>query len=157
MMTQAEIILSQTGIRYNRYTYPEDEGLSAAQIAGITGIEPELVYKTLVCRGAGHHTYVFVVPCKENLDFEKAAAVVGEKRLSLAPRNALKAITGGYMKGSCTPIGMKAGYPVILDKGMGDKEKICLNGGRLGVLIQLSPKDLMKVTGAVYKDIVAGR
>lgn len=157
MMTQAEIILNQMGIAYKRYDYPEDSGLSALQIAGITGVRPELVYKTLVCRGSGHHTYVFVVPCMENLDFGKAASIVGEKRIGLAPRDALKSITGGYMKGSCTPVGMKSGYPVIIDAGMRGQKTVCLNGGKLGVLLQLSPEDLIKVTGAVYKDIVAGR
>lgn len=157
MKTQAERKLDQEKIPYRLYFYPEDSGLSALQIANITGMEPEIVHKTLVCRGAGHHTYVCVVPCMATLDFNRVAILMGEKKLSLAPRAALEQITGGYSKGCCTPIGMKGNYPVILDKSMQNKEKICLNGGRLGLLMEISTRDLVKITGSVYEDIVVGR
>ncbi len=157
MKTDAELILNRKGIPYKLYEYPEDAGLSAFQIASLTEKCPDIVYKTLVCRGAGHHTYVCVIPCEKELDFQKICAVTGEKRIRLAPRSALGIITGGYEKGSCTPIGMKRNYPIILDISAKEKEKICLNGGRVGVLMEIRPSDLKDITGAVYEMIAKER
>lgn len=153
MKTKAQIILDAREIDYELRFYPPDARLSAQQIALITGVSPEHVYKTLVCRGSGHRTYICVVPCRENLDFEKAAAFFQESRLRLAPKNVLKSITGGYEKGSCTPIGLKSNYPVVLDKKMKQLTNVFLNGGQVGVLLGLSVNALSHVTGAAFADI----
>lgn len=153
MKTKAQIILDAEGIDYELHFYPPDARLSAQQISLITGVPPERVYKTLICRGAGHRTYVCVIPCRENLDFEKAAAIFQESRLRLAPQNVLKSITGGYEKGSCTPIGLKSDYPVVLDKKMEKLTNVFLNGGQVGILLGLSVNALSHITGAAFADI----
>lgn len=153
MKTKVQIILDAEGIDYELHFYPPDARLSAQQIALITEIPPEHVYKTLVCRGSGHRTYICVIPCRENLDFEKAAAFFQEDHLRLAPKNVLKSITGGYEKGSCTPIGLKSDYPVVLDKKMKHITNVFLNGGQVGVLLGLSVNALFRITGAAFADI----
>jgi len=149
--TPAQAAMEEHGAAYRTYEYPADPALSAARIAELTGFAAEAVYKTLVCRGSGHRTYVCVIPSQANLDFEGAARMVGENRLRLAPQGALPQITGGYVKGCCTPLGMTGGYPVFLDESMEGKERICLNGGRLGLLMELDPADLQRVTGGVFR------
>ncbi len=151
--TPAQLAMEAAGAAYKTYGYPADPTLSAARIAELTGFPAGEVYKTLVCRGSGHRTYVCVIPSPANLDFEGVAQMVGENRLRLAPQGALPEITGGYVKGCCTPLGMRGGYPVFLDKSMEQKEKICLNGGRLGLLMELAPSELRRVTGGVFRQL----
>lgn len=153
MKTRAQRALEAEGIDYEFRFYPPDSNISARQIAFLTGIPPEHVYKTLICRGSGHRTYVCVIPCSKILSFEKTSALFQEAHIRLAPKDVLKEITGGYEKGSCSPIGLQSDYPIVLDEEMKKLSKVFLNGGRAGLLLGLHVDALAEMTGAVFADI----
>lgn len=157
MKTKAQLALEAAGIDYEIRFYLPDSRLSAQQIASVTGIPAEYVYKTLVCRGAGHRTYVCVVPSSKTLDLKKVSVLFQEEHIRLAPKAALKEITGGYEKGSCTPIGMKPDYPVVLDENMKKISKVFLNGGKVGLLVGVAVDALAELTGGFFADLTGER
>ena len=137
--TNAVRLLDRAGVPYELHEYHVDMesaprgglGLEAARKAGIP---PEAVFKTLVARGAGGH-YVFVVPVAAQLDMKKAAAAVGEKRVELLPVAGIQKATG-YIRGGCSPLGMKKAYPTVFDASAQALGSICVSAGRPGLQVQ---------------------
>ena len=104
--TNAMRILETMKIEYEMRTYECDEFIDGSHIADELGMPYEIMYKTLVTVGKSKNHYVFVIPVAEEIDFKKAARVVGEKALEMLPLKDLTAVTG-YIRGGCTSIGMK--------------------------------------------------
>ena len=97
--------------------------------------------------------YVFALPVDRELDLKKAAKAVGEKNVELLHVKDINKVTG-YIRGGCTPIGMKKQYPTVIHESAGELSEMIISGGRLGAQIFLAPQDLLKVTGGKFADII---
>lgn len=153
LKTNAMRILEKEKIPFEYMTYECGEFIDGIQTADILGCEYEYVYKTLVTVGKTGAYYIFVIPIEEEIDFKKAAKVVGEKSLEMLPLKNLTQVTG-YVRGGCTAIGMKKNYPTVIQKTALEQEKIYISGGKIGMQIHLSPADFQRVTHAEFKDII---
>lgn len=157
--TNAVRLLDKASVPYELHEYHVDMesaprsglGLEAARKAGIP---PEIVFKTLVARGAGGH-YVFVVPVAAQLDMKKAAAAVGEKRVELLPVVGIQKATG-YIRGGCSPLGMKKAYPTVFDASAQALDSICVSAGRPGLQVQAAPAALAELCGASFAAVTQG-
>lgn len=139
-------ILDQKKIPYNSYSYPhEDAPVDGVTVSQLIGKDAETVFKTLVTVGASKKYYVFVIPVQHELDLKKAAKVVGEKSIGLLPVNQLLPLTG-YVRGGCSPIGMKKLFPTYLHASCCDLEFVIVSAGKIGMQVELSPEDLIKLT-----------
>ncbi|MDR1587906.1 MAG: Cys-tRNA(Pro) deacylase [Treponema sp.] len=133
--------------------YPVDESdLSAIHAAEFLDIPPERVFKTLVLRGAGGGYFVCCIPAADELDLKKAARAAGEKSAALIPVKDLKPLTG-YIRGGCSPIGMKKQFPTFIDETAGLFDSIGVSAGERGLQILLAPDDLARYTGARFADL----
>lgn len=152
--TNAMRILEQKKISYNIYTYDSNDGkIDGISVAQKISKDPKNVYKTLVAHGNSKSVYVFVVPVAEELDLKKAAKVAGEKKVDLIPVNDILKLTG-YIRGGCSPVGMKKNYRTFVDASAMEIDEIIVSGGKIGMQIELTVSDLSKVTGADIEDIV---
>ncbi len=151
--TNAMRILETKKIPYTTHTYECDEFIDAIQIADMLSLPYEKVYKTLVTQGTGKNYYVFVIPIAEELDMKKAAKSVGEKSVAMLHVKDINAVTG-YIRGGCTPIGMKKQYTTRIEQSAQALDKIIVSGGRLGMQIELSPQDLATASAAEFADII---
>ncbi len=151
--TNAMRMLDRAKVSYTYEEYECDDFTDGIQTADKLGYDHKLVYKTLVTTGKTGNHYVFVIPIEAEIDFKKAAKVVGEKSLEMLHLKDLTKVTG-YVRGGCTAIGMKKNYPVIIQKTAADFDTIAVSGGHLGVQITLSPSDFIKVTRASYAEII---
>lgn len=146
-------ILDSHKIPYRPNFYECDEFVDAKKIADMLGQDHEITYKTLITEGKPKSFYCFVIQIDEELDLKAAAAAVGEKSLEMIHVKDLKDITG-YIRGGCTPIGLKKPYPVIIDETILKYEEIIISGGMIGAQIFINPKDLISVTKARTAHII---
>ena len=151
--TNAVRLVEQAGISCKEqfYEYQEDD-LSGMHAAQVLGMPPEQVFKTLVARGpkTGIHVYCLPVCCE--LDLKKAARFAGAKSMELVAVKELLPLTG-YIRGGCSPVGMKKQYPTFLDETCILFEEIAVSAGERGHQMLLNPEDLAKITNATYADI----
>lgn len=154
--TNAMRILEHNKIPYRLNQYECKEFVDGVHIADQLGQSYDMSFKTIVTVGKGGGYFVFVLPVDKELDLKKAARAAGEKNVELLPVKDINRVTG-YIRGGCTPIGMKKQYPVIIHESALEHEEIIISGGRLGEQIFLSPKDLIAVTGGRAEDIVSER
>lgn len=151
--TNAMRILDKEKIQYNVITYDVQKGkVDGISVAQMIGRSPESVYKTLVAKSSAGNIYVFVIPVEAELDLKKAAKITGEKKIEMLPVKNLQKWTG-YIRGGCSPIGMKKHYPTIIDSTALEHEHIIVSGGKIGVQMELSVKDLQQVTEAKLEDV----
>ena len=148
-------ILDAKKIAYESHFYEADPSLSGAQIAEILGENPSFVFKTLVTRGKSGEYYVFVVPVEAELDLKKAAKAANEKSVAMIKQKELLPLTG-YVHGGCSPIGMKKRFPTFIHETSRTLERIFVSAGKVGCQMELSPKDLIEVSGCEIADIVEG-
>lgn len=151
--TNAMRILDKNKISYSVNTYQCDEFIDGVHIADMLGQSYEISFKTLVAVGKSKSYFVFALPVDKELDLKKAAKAVGEKSVELLHVKDINAVTG-YIRGGCTPIGMKKQYKTVIHSTALNHSKIIVSGGRLGSQIELSPSDLARVTGAEFVDII---
>ena len=151
--TNAMRILDRMKIPYTHYTYECDEFIDGMQIVEKLNLKPEQVYKTLVTTGKTGNHYVFVIPIEAEIDFKKAAKVVGEKSLEMLHLKDLTKVTG-YVRGGCTAIGMKKQFPTVIQEDAKELEYMHVSGGKLGMQIRLAPQDLQKVAKAEFADVI---
>ena len=142
--TNAVRLLSSKKINFTTHTYQTEPVLSGAEIAKILGENPDKVFKTLVTVGKSNANYVFVVPVEKELDLKAAAAVVGEKSISMIKSKELLPLTG-HIHGGCSPIGMKKFFPTVIDESAKNQETILFSGGRIGLQVETSTDELAKV------------
>lgn len=152
--TNAMRILDKNKISYQVNTYECEEFIDGVHIADKLNQSYEISFKTLVAVGKSKEHYVFVIPVDKEIDFKKAAKVVGEKSIELVPVKDIQALTG-YIRGGCTPIGMKKQFKTIIQESAKKHEKIIVSGGKLGTQLELSPEDLIKVVKGAYGDVIA--
>lgn len=113
----------------------------------------EQSFKTLVMQGKSKQYYVFVLPIAEEVDLKVAAKTVGEKSVEMIHVKDITAITG-YVRGGCTPLGMKKQYPTVLHDSARNFDKIYISGGRIGTSITVNPDALLSVVRGQYADII---
>ena len=147
--------LEQKKIKYTAHEYPHgDTAVDGVTVATMTGRDPAQVFKTLVARGAKGKIYVFVIPVDMELELKKAAKAVGEKSIAMVHVSELLGLTG-YVRGGCSPIGMKKRYPTVFHSSAEQQETILVSAGKIGSQVELKPADLIAVTGGVTADIAA--
>lgn len=151
--TNAVRLVEQAGISCKEqfYEYQEDD-LSGMHAAQALGMPPEQVFKTLVARGPKTGIHVYCIPVCCELDLKKAAKVAGDKSMELVAVKELLPLTG-YIRGGCSPVGMKKQYPTFLDEICILYEEIAVSAGERGHQMLLNPEDLAKITNATYADI----
>lgn len=153
LKTNAMRILDKNKIKYEVNTYECDEFKDGVSIADMLGQSYDMSFKTLVTVGKSNNYYVFVIPINQEIDMKKAAKAVGEKNVEMIHVKDINKITG-YIRGGCTPIGMKKLYKTVIHKSALDFEKIIVSGGRIGAQIFINPNDLIQVTNALVEDII---
>ena len=152
--TNAVRILEQAGIpcREAFYEYNEKD-LSGIHAAEALGIPAEQVFKTLVARGERTGINVFCIPVCCELDLKKAAKAAGDKNMELVAVKELLPLTG-YIRGGCSPVGMRKHYPTFLDETCELWEEIAVSAGERGHQLILNPKDLARLVSAELADII---
>lgn len=151
--TNAMRILDRNKIPYEILQYECDEFIDGLHTAEKTGAPVEQSFKTLVMQGKSRQYYVFVVPITGEVDLKAAAKAVGEKSVEMIHVRDITAITG-YVRGGCSPLGMKKQFPTIIHKTAADFDKIYISGGRIGTTIVVNPEALRKVVRGEYADII---
>lgn len=156
--TNAIRILSSRHADFQIHTYdPADGRNDAAAVARKIGVEPERLFKTLVTIAGGGRSagsiIVFCVPGAFDLDIDKAAAACGASTVKLVDADRLRELTG-YVRGGCSPLGMKRSYPIYLDESAGNFDRIVVSAGKVGVQIEVATGVLAGVAGARFADLV---
>ena len=151
--TNAVRILDRNKINYELITYECDEFIDGMHTAEITGAPVEQSYKTLVMQGKSKQFYVFVIPIAREVDLKAAAKAVGEKSVEMIHVKDLTKITG-YLRGGCSPLGMKKQFPTVIDSTATSFDEIYISGGRIGTTIKLNPNELAKVVNAQFHAIL---
>ena len=152
--TNAVRILDRNKINYELITYECDEFIDGLHTAEITGAPVDQSYKTLVMQGKSKKYYVFVIQIANAVDLKAAARAVGEKSIEMIHVKDITAITG-YVRGGCSPLGMKKKFPTVIDSSAKQYDEIYISGGRIGTTIKLNPDELLKVINGQYADITA--
>lgn len=153
--TNAARILDQLNIPYELREYPVDENdLSAQHVAEAIGEDPEKLYKTLVLKGNKDAYLVAVIPGNAQLDLKKMAKASGNKNCEMLPMKELLSVTG-YIRGGCSPIGMKKHFPTFIEELATLQEKVIISGGKRGLQIILKPEDLIQTAEASVADLIS--
>lgn len=153
--TNAVRIVEQAGISCQEAFYAYDESdLSGIHAAEAIGLDPEQVYKTLVTRGPRTGINVFCIPVSCELDLKKAAKAAGDKSIEMIHVKELLGITG-YVRGGCSPVGMKKKYPTYIEETCQLFDMIAVSAGERGHQMLLPPSALLKIIDAELVDIIA--
>lgn len=154
LKTNVMRILDSAHIAYNTYTYDNKDGaIDGVSVANKIGQPVELVYKTLVTKGASKNFFVFVIPVSKELNLKAAAKSVGEKSIEMIRVDEINKVTG-YIRGGCSPIGMKKDYKTVIDSSCQNIETIIFSAGKIGFQVEVSPKELIGFIKAGVADIV---
>ena len=146
-------ILDQKKVPYTPYHYPhQDAPVDALEVSRMLGIPPEKVFKTLVAKGASSRYLVFVIPAKAELDLKKAARAAKEKSVEMIHVKELNAVTG-YIRGGCSPIGMKKLFPTFFAEEAEKLSTILVSAGRIGSQVEATPEALLKLTAGSFADL----
>ncbi len=141
-------------IKYEVYTYDASDGqIDGISVASKCNQDPKMVYKTLVARGHSKKIYVFVINILNELDLKKCAKAVNEKNIEMVHVNELLNLTG-YVRGGCSPVGLKKNYPIIVSNSIETIDSIIFSGGKIGYQIHCTSSDFLKITKATICDIV---
>ena len=152
--TNVARLLDKAKVAYELVPYEVDESdLSAVHVAAQLGEDVDRVFKTIVLHGDKTGHFVCVVPGEQEIDLKKAARVSGNKKCELLPMKELLPVTG-YIRGGCSPIGMKKHFPTYLHESASAFDYIYVSAGQRGLQVKLSPQDLLREAGAVYADLV---
>lgn len=152
--TNAIRIVESLNINHQVVSYDVDENdLSGETVALKIGADPESVFKTLVCKGDKTGHIVFCIPVSLELDLKKAGHSSGNKKVEMIKLKDLHPLTG-YIRGGCSPIGMKKLFPTYIDETAQLFESICVSAGVRGTQMKLSADDLLKLVNGVYADLI---
>jgi Cys-tRNA(Pro)/Cys-tRNA(Cys) deacylase len=152
--TNAARILDRLRINYELIEYEVDENdLSAVHVADSANLPIDEIYKTLVHQGDKNGFFVCIVPGGKEIDLKKAATVSLNKKVAMIKMNDLEPLTG-YIRGGCSPLGMKKNYPIYIDKSAFNQTFIFISAGIRGMQIRIAPADLTSATKAITTDLV---
>lgn len=151
--TNAERLLEAAKIDFKKLEYEVDPNdLSGEHIARELGILPEKMFKTLVLKGDKNGHAVCCIPTDKELDLKKVAVCAGEKKIEMIPEKQLLATTG-YIRGGCSPVGMKKKFPTFFDISAEQFDEIYVSGGLRGVTLKIKAKDLIKYVDGKSADL----
>jgi Cys-tRNA(Pro)/Cys-tRNA(Cys) deacylase len=151
--TNAARLLDAQSIRYGLAEYEVDENdLSAVTLAKKLGQDVEQIFKTLVLRGDKSGVFVCVIPGNAEVNLKKAAKVSDNKNCAMVHQKELLGLTG-YIRGGCSPLGMKKPYPVYIHETCQLFGQIYISAGQRGLQLKLNPEDLIRITEAVVCDV----
>ena len=154
--TNVARLLDKAKIVYQLVPYEVDENdLSATHVAEQLGENVEQVFKTLILHGDKSGYFVCVIPGADEVDLKKAAKVSGNKKCEMIPVKELLPLTG-YIRGGCSPIGMKKHFPTYIHLSAENFENIYVSAGQRGLQVLLAPADLIRETNASLADPVSG-
>ncbi len=154
--TNAARLLDRDGIAYELIPYEVDEAdLSAVHVAASLGEDIDRVFKTLVLHGDKTGYFVCVVPGEHEVDLKLAARVSGNKKCDLIPVKELLPLTG-YIRGGCSPIGMKKPFPTYIHRTCLEFDYIYVSAGVRGLQLKIAPQDLVREVGAEVCDLYVG-
>ncbi|MBP1582032.1 MAG: Cys-tRNA(Pro) deacylase [Oscillospiraceae bacterium] len=152
--TNAMRILEKEKIPYEMFTYPvTEEHQDGVTVAKLCGQDVNTVFKTLVCKGNSKSYFVFVIPVAAELDLKKAARSAGEKSMEMIHVNDINKVTG-YIRGGCSPIGMKKLFPTFFHQSALEHDAIIVSGGKRGFQIQCEPKQLASACKGQFADLI---
>lgn len=152
--TNAMRILDKARIPYEVHTYEQKDGLvDGISVAGKIGQPLEKVYKTLVTQGASREHYVFIVPVNEELNLKAAAKSVNEKSVEMIQIADITKVTG-YIRGGCSPIGMKKEYKTVLDSSCNHVDRLIVSAGKIGYQVEIATEDLIRLIRCEVEPIV---
>lgn len=148
-------ILDKENIEYKMHTYDNKDGrIDGVAVAEKLGQDVSKVYKTLVTQGHSKNYFVFVIPVDKELDLKAAAKSVKEKSIEMIKMVDIYKITG-YIRGGCSPIGMKKLYRTVIDESCIELETIIVSAGKIGFQVELSPFDLLKIIEGSLAHVIA--
>ncbi|TQR31208.1 Cys-tRNA(Pro) deacylase [Lysinibacillus sphaericus] len=151
--TNAIRLLEQQKIQFEVIEYETGDGqVDGISVAEKIGHPVARVFKTLVAKASAQKLFVFVIPVADELDLKAAAKVVGEKKIDMLPVKELLGYTG-YVRGGCSPVGMKKLYPTVIDSSAREQGNIIVSAGKIGMQIHLQLDDLVAVTKAKIASI----
>lgn len=151
--TNALRMAERAGVEVKTHTYAHEGGaVDGVTVAKLVGKPCECVFKTLVTQGATGGFYVFVIPVDRELHLKKAATAFGEKSVHMIKIEQLLPLTG-YVRGGCSPIGMKKRLPTVIDQSAKDKAYILVSAGRIGTQMEMTPEALCQLAGGKWADI----
>lgn len=152
--TNAARLLDRAGIDYRLVPYAFDENdLAATHVAAELGEDIRSVFKTLVLHGDRSGYFVCVIPGDQEVDLKKAARIAGAKKADLIPMKELLPLTG-YIRGGCSPIGMKKPFPVFIHSSAVDFKTIYISAGVRGLQLAINPADLIRYIPATVADLI---
>ena len=152
--TNALRILEQRNIEYEMIQYENRDGkIDGQAVAEKIGQDHQIVFKTLVTTSGNNTIYVFVIPVDSELDLKKAAKVSGEKKIEMLVMKDLQKFTG-YIRGGCSPVGMKKQYRTYINDSAGNHEKIIVSAGKIGVQMKLKVEDLLETVNGHLADVI---
>ncbi len=152
--TNAMRILDRNKVKYNAITYEVDESdLTAIHVADSLGQEIAKVFKTLVLEGDKTGFIVACIPGADEVNLKKLASISGNKKCAMIPMKNILNITG-YIRGGCSPVGMKKPFPTFMHESITDFESVYVSAGVRGMQVEVAPKDLIKITDATIGDLV---
>lgn len=155
-ITNVMRLLKQANIPFETGEYEVDESdLSGVHAAQMLGVDPDCVFKTLVAKGEKKGIHVFCIPVAQELDLKKCAATAGEKKIEMIHVKDLLGLTG-YVRGGCSPIGMKKKYPTTIDETAILFDRIYVSAGMRGEQVILNPETLAAFIGAGFADVTKG-
>lgn len=152
LKTNAMRMLDRKKIPYRVIQYECDEFIDGLHTAEKTGAPVEQSFKTLVTRGRSGRYYVLVIPIAEEINLKNAARLAGEKSLEMIHVKEITDVTG-YVRGGCSPIGMKKQFPTFIHESAEKYGEIYVSGGRIGTTICLSPTDLRDACGGTFGNL----
>lgn len=151
--TNAARILDKEKAAYEILQYDSQDGkIDGVSVAAKIGYPVESVYKTLVAVGSSKQHYVFIIPVAEELDLKAAAKAAGEKKIEMVPVKEILQLTG-YIRGGCSPLGMKKSFPSFLASQARNLDEIIVSAGKIGMQLKLSPENLINTTNGQYADV----
>lgn len=138
---------------YDIKTYEvDDSDLSGTSVAQKINVDEEIVFKTLVAEGDKNGFLVLCIPVNTELDLKKAAKVSGNKSVELVPVKNLLLVTG-YIRGGCSPVGMKKKFPTYIDETAQLFDKIYFSAGIRGMQVGVNPNELQKITDSIFVEL----
>ncbi len=150
--TNAMRIIERKKLKYEAIFYESDGFLDGITIADKLEKPRNMVFKTLVTEGKSREYFVFVLPVEKELDLKKAAKTVGEKSVEMINVNDILKVSG-YIRGGCSPIGMKKEYKTVVDSSALGLDEIMFSGGKRGLQLVMNPNDLKTATNCSFADI----
>lgn len=153
--TNAMRILENAGIDYEAFEYKYEDckaGTLALHSAEISGIPLEQVFKTIVMRNEHKQIFVFCVPADKTVNLKKARALTNSKEIDSVKPEELLNLTG-YMRGGCSPLGMKKKYPIYIEESAILFDWICVSAGVRGMHLKVNGEKLAQVCGAIFADL----